>query len=335
MTTCQAILKRSNPNELSARLAGKLLAIILALTLVMGLLICGIDHAFAGGFNPIVKRDVMVKDENVKLGDVFDGLQQNADFVLAPAPQPGQELVWNTSTLLRIATAFDLPWRPANGDEVHIRRDAALVDAGTLKAIVRDHLAGNGDAGMYNISFTTDIPEIVVPNTGTPQIQVADFNIQPLGGTFSAIVKVSDAGGAHAQTVNLRGVAERVIRVPVLKTDLHNGQIITAENVDYVTRKAVTIGPNVVRTPEELIGSTPRRNLNAGDLIRPDALEMPQLIARGDLVTMVFKQGGMFLTARGRALEDGAMGQTIKVSNSVSNRTIEGRVTATKEITIN
>jgi flagella basal body P-ring formation protein FlgA len=43
----------------------------------------------------------------------------------------------------------------------------------------------------------------------------------------------------------------------------------------------------------------------------------------------------MYLTARGKALDDGAMGQAIKVSNTGSNRVIEARVTAQKEVTVN
>jgi flagella basal body P-ring formation protein FlgA len=341
MTAYQATLKRSNPHELSPRLAGKLLAIILALTLVVGLLVCGIDKAFAAPLAadihtaPAPKPDVMVKGENIRLGDVFDGVTQNADFVLAPAPQPGEELVWNTPTLLRIATAFDLPWRPQAGDEVRIRRDASLVDSGTLKSMIRDYLSRDAGSDSFNVSFTSEVPEIVVPNNGTPRIQLADFNMQPLGGTFSAIVKVSDAAGQHAQTVNLRGVAERVITVPVLKSAMHNGEIIQASDVIYVTRKASAVGPNFVRTADELVGTTPRRALPAGELIRPDTVQAPQMVSRGDLVTMVFNQNGMYLTARGRALEDGALGETIKVANSNSNRTVEARVTNVKEVTIN
>lgn len=333
MTTYDIAFKRSNPNALSARLATKLLAIIFALTLVMGLLVCGIDKAFAG---PMPKTDVLVKGEKIRLGDVFDGLQQNADFVLAPAPSPGEELVWNTPTLQRIATAFDLPWRPADGDAVRIRRDASLVDSATLKAVVRDHLAGAGDlADTYNVAFTSDVPQIIVPGDNTPRIDLTDFNMQPVGGTFSAVVKVSPAEGGTPQVINLRGVAERMVRVPVLKADLRNGQIIGASDITWVMRKAATLRPDAVRDENVLLGATPRRAIAAGELIRDDSFEMPRMVTRGDLVTMVFNQHGMFLTTRGRALEDGAMGQTIKVSNTGSNRTIEARVTNAKEVTVN
>ncbi len=329
------VMKRSNPNALSARLAGKLVGLILAITLVMGLLLCGIDRAFASTLNPVPRGSVTVTGEKIRLGDVFENLEKNADFVLAPAPQPGQELVWNEPTLLRIATAFNLPWRPEQGQEVRIRRDAELVDSATLKAVVRDHLATDtGDAESYNVVFTGSVPEIIVPGGTTPDVTLADFNMQPVGGTFSAIVKVVGLG-AKPQLINLRGVAERLVRVPVLKTGLRNGDIIRAENIIWTTQKSNTVRADTIREAEMLIGSTPRRSLSAGEPVRNDSIEMPRMVSRGDLVTMVFSQHGMTLTARGRALEDGASGQVIRVSNTGSNRTIEGRVTGNKEITVN
>lgn len=333
--TATATFKRTNPNELSANLAGKLLVIILALTVVAGIVICSANKAFAASFNPVPRADVAVKGHNVTLGDVFEGVSQNAEFVLAPAPQPGEELVWNSATLLRIATAFDMPWRPQGDDQVRIRRDASIVDSGTIKSVLRDHLTESGDPAMYNISVTSDVPQIIIPNNGTPRVDVADFNMQPVGGTYSAIIKVSDADGKNQQTVNVRGVAERVISVPVLKKDKRNGEVINQNDIAYVTRKASTVGPNVIQSAGEMIGSTPRRAIAAGVVISPNDLQMPQMVSRGEMVTMVFDNNGMRLTTKGRALEDGAMGQSIKVSNSGSNRTIEGRVTGAKQITVN
>lgn len=322
------VLKRHNPRELPVQLAGKLLIIILALTLMM----CGATRAFA---NPMPKLDVTVKGEHVRLGDVFDGLTQNADFVLAPAPGPGQELVWNQATLLRIATAFDLPWRPDSDAQVHIRRAVTLVDADTLRAVVRDYLAEQDvDQNVsYKISFSTMVPEIIVSSESAPSVRLADFNLQQAGGTFTALFQVSSNG--KTQNVDLRGVAERMIRVPVLNRDVRNGDIITPENISWTMEKASTMRKDTVRNANDLIGSTPRKSLTAGELIRSESVQMPRMVGRGDLITLVYNQNGMFLTAKGRALEDGAMGQAIKVSNTSSNRTITARVTADKEVTVN
>ena len=332
MSTALTFAKRSNPNALSPRLASKLLALIIALTLVLGLLLCGVDKAFANPLSP--RLDVRVAGDSIKLGDVFEGLEQNADFVLAPSPAPGQELVWNKPTLLRIATAFNLPWRPQENSEIRIRRAATLVDGETMKAIVRDHLATVGEDDTFNVKFTSEAPEVVVDGDITPDIQLVDFNMQQPGGTFNATLKIT-GGTALPQTVNLRGVAERMVRVPVLKRSMKNGDIIGQNDISWTTEKAATIRRDIVRDTTALIGATPRRGLSAGQTITDQDLQMPILVSRGDLVTIVFRQNGMYLTAKGRAMEDGAMGQVVKVSNTNSNRQLEAQVTNTKEVTIN
>lgn len=331
MSTALTISKRSNPNALDGRLASKLVAIIIALTLVLGLLLCGIDQAFANPLAP--KPDVRVADENIRLGDVFEGVQ-NADFILAPAPAPGEELVWNKPTLLRIATAFNLPWRPQEDAQVRIRRTATLVDADTLKAVVRDHLATVGTDDTFNVTLTSELPQVIVDGDVTPDVRLVDFDMQPAGGTFSAVLKVS-GGAAQPQTVNVRGVAEHMVRLPVLKRSMKNGDVIGEYDIGYTTQKAATLPRDVVRNAADLIGATPRRSVSAGELVGNNDLQMPLLVSRGDIVTMVYRQNGMYLTAKGRALEDGAMGQLVKVANTNTSRQIEAKVTNNKEVTIN
>lgn len=51
-------------------------------------------------------------------------------------------------------------------------------------------------------------------------------------------------------------------------------------------------------------------------------------IRRGDTVVIVYVAPGVQLTTRGKALSDGAIGQSVKLTNLQSNRTIEAIVTA-------
>lgn len=50
-------------------------------------------------------------------------------------------------------------------------------------------------------------------------------------------------------------------------------------------------------------------------------------VRRGDMVTLVYEAPGLSLSMRARALEDGAVGQSVRLLNTSSNRTIEGVVT--------
>ena len=50
-------------------------------------------------------------------------------------------------------------------------------------------------------------------------------------------------------------------------------------------------------------------------------------VRRGESVTLVFRAPGVMLTTRARALEDGAIGQNVRLMNTSSNRTIDAVVT--------
>ena len=50
-------------------------------------------------------------------------------------------------------------------------------------------------------------------------------------------------------------------------------------------------------------------------------------IRRGESVNLVYEAPGMSLAMRARALEDGAVGQSVRLLNTSSNRTIDAVVT--------
>jgi flagella basal body P-ring formation protein FlgA len=50
-------------------------------------------------------------------------------------------------------------------------------------------------------------------------------------------------------------------------------------------------------------------------------------VRRGEMVSLVYLSPGIELTTRARALEDGAVGQSVRLQNTTSNRTIDAIVT--------
>jgi flagella basal body P-ring formation protein FlgA len=63
-------------------------------------------------------------------------------------------------------------------------------------------------------------------------------------------------------------------------------------------------------------------------------LQKPVAIARGSMVSVVLKTPAMLLTTQGRALDDGAIGDVIRVLNTRSNMTVQGTVSASGEVIV-
>ena len=71
-----------------------------------------------------------------------------------------------------------------------------------------------------------------------------------------------------------------------------------------------------------------RRSLRPNSPIRINDVEKPRIVKKNTLVSVIYKVGTLNITFRGRALEDGALGETISVLNSRSRRTIQTIITA-------
>lgn len=81
-----------------------------------------------------------------------------------------------------------------------------------------------------------------------------------------------------------------------------------------------------IATPEEAVGLEARVALYPDRPIRPEDLVPPALVARNQIVELVYQRGGLSISAEGRALERAAAGATIRVMNTLSRTTVSARV---------
>jgi flagella basal body P-ring formation protein FlgA len=281
-----------------------------------------------------LKENSIVTGDTITLGDVFYGLPHGEDKVLGIAPQPGRDMVLNARTLLRIAVAMDLPWRPAtNADQVVLSRAATIVDRETIDIVLKEKLAMEGLTGNYKIVLAAMPDELVLPPDEQASVEVDSFTLKPDKSWFEATLAAPSIANP-IQKIKVTGTVQNMIKIPVLKEALRHGTLISKYDLDMIEIREADLGPETIINAEELIGMTPRRVMIAGQPIRATEVEAPKIINRGDMVTMIFKKGALTLTAQGKALQPGTKGDAIRVVNTGSNKAVEGIVTAAKEITI-
>jgi flagella basal body P-ring formation protein FlgA len=116
------------------------------------------------------------------------------------------------------------------------------------------------------------------------------------------------------------------VDVAVLKADVARGALIAEDDLEYKPIPLVRANASVVRAITDVAGKEARRALKAGELIRTSDLKRPTMVAKGSTVTMLFEAPGMRLTAVGRALAEGAEGDTITILNPTSYRKVEAVV---------
>ena len=75
-------------------------------------------------------------------------------------------------------------------------------------------------------------------------------------------------------------------------------------------------------------GMEARRVLRAEDALSAFDLRHPVVVSKGQTITMTFDAPGVQLTAMGRAMSEGGIGDTVTVQNPASFRMINAVVTA-------
>ena len=118
------------------------------------------------------------------------------------------------------------------------------------------------------------------------------------------------------------------IRVVVPAHDIARGDTISETDLTYTTVDGAALMSGIPTRIDEVKGMQTRRMLSAGQPFRGDDLRKPIVITKGQTVTMQFVLPGVELTAMGRAMSEGGIGDTVTIQNPASYRMISGIVTA-------
>lgn len=309
----------------------RIIVLVLSITFGIIFLFAGARAALAANLKTIS----VISGDTLKLGDVFDGLsEEKSAHILGPAPQPGQDMVLNASTLMRVALALDLPWRPAtNADQIIVRRAATIVAESDIRSVLTQALKDKGLQGDFNLLVTGAMPQMVLPPDLSSTVEATAVKFDPAKNWFEISLAAPSADTPLIRA-SVMGRIQRMASIPVLKDTLRNGDIIGKADIIWIDIEEKDIQPDNILKEEDLVGLTPRRIITAGKPLRDNELQRPQMVSRGDFVTLIFQSGPMTLTAKGKALQDGANGDLIRFVNTASNRTLDGIVSGDHEITV-
>jgi len=112
------------------------------------------------------------------------------------------------------------------------------------------------------------------------------------------------------------------VRIVVPAHDIARGDTIGESDLSYATVDGAALMSGVPTKMDEVVGQQARRTLSAGQAFRGDDVRHPIVVNKGQTVTMQFEAPGVELTAMGRAMSEGGVGDTVTVQNPASFRMI-------------
>jgi flagellar basal body P-ring formation protein FlgA len=122
--------------------------------------------------------------------------------------------------------------------------------------------------------------------------------------------------------------------VVVAARPIARGQLLNPSDLETETRDTSRIHKAYYTDPKSLRGLKARRSIAAGRLLYPNLLQRRQLVKRGASVQILASQGQLQVRMKGKALDNGARGDRVRVRNLSSGREITGEVVASGMIQV-
>jgi flagella basal body P-ring formation protein FlgA len=147
---------------------------------------------------------------------------------------------------------------------------------------------------------------------------------------FTVIYRVD---GRTVKSVTVRGKLLVQSDVVVAQRALKRGTLVGAGDVS-LERLDVSRIREPIFSLDQAVGKLVVRNVRVGQAVEQKNIEMPPVVAKGGFVKIVARRGTMLLTAVGIALEDGKMGDVIRVQNNSSKKIVMAQVVGPDQVEV-
>jgi flagella basal body P-ring formation protein FlgA len=168
-------------------------------------------------------------------------------------------------------------------------------------------------------------PLVVEPNAATA-LRIVQFNYDPRSQRFDASIDMPGSAVTRKKAARISGYLYESVEVPTLARAFSRGEIIRDGDIEMQRRPKAELTADTLRNTAAVIGHAARRDLRAGVPLRVSEMMKPELVGRGDTVTLTFESPGVMLSVRARAVESGTEGDVIPVTNPQSKRTVQATV---------
>jgi flagella basal body P-ring formation protein FlgA len=251
-----------------------------------------------------------------------------ADILMGRAPWPREEIVIDRPTILGRLASHGIAAgnvQLSGADKVVVSRNEKTISAGEIARAAEAALQRRRppvEGCRWRV--LREPQAMIVPGFALMSLEAALVPHEITGEAKMEVAAVADGRRLGSQTVLFK--LSYLHREAVAKSDLAPGTVLVPDNVE--------IRPVTSDVPAPVDWTAPYglalvQAVRAGGVIRPTILRSPRatvVVRRGENVVMRV-QGACFLVrGLGQAMEDGKVGDAIKVRNIDSGRTIVAKV---------
>ena len=214
-------------------------------------------------------------------------------------------------------------------DSIFIKRTARIIDKEAFEAIFKDYILDNAPWESDQIVFERiNTPASVALPKGDLDLEIDEKHNKDFIGNLSILVDFKVDGDSQRKIL-ISGRISVIKEVLKASSNINRGDIITAEDIVLVSEKCKHSRKNPITNTNDIIGKRATRRIQADQVIQTGMFEVPPAVEKGGRVVIKAENNNLLITAMGKALEEGCVGDYIRVMNVSSGREIIAMVKRT------
>lgn len=284
-----------------------------------------------------------VRSKMIRLGDVSEIKGEDAQLVeklkaimLGKAPLPGEMREISAHYIEVKVRQKDID--PADvklylPEKIEVVSEAVEVSPQKVEGIIKQFILKKMPWHPEQVTIRVSPVKSIALATGNVTYEVVPRKREDYLGTTNLSL-VFMVNGRVEKKLWVNTYIDVTKEVVVSNHSLRRHYVITKEDIRLEKMYLAELPANVITSPVEVIGKMTRRVIDPNLPIRINFLEVPPLVKRGDLVTIVAESDTLKITTQGIVTEDGCEGEMVRVINTNSRKDVYARVVDSRTVEI-
>ena len=271
-----------------------------------------------------LRGDITARGDVLTLGDLVENAPEAAKGKpLFRAPALGAAGTIQARRIAEAVAGAGLgPVETGGRSQINVQRAARRVAGPEIEAALKRVLESvyGLDPKLVALRLDGDAPVLLAPLDLDGQAVALDLAYDARTRRVSALVSL----GERQASLRVAGLVVELREIAVLTRAVGRGERVAEADLSVERRPREAVPADAVAAPAA--GEVAQRALAVGAILKAGDTAPPELVARGEMVTLVYEAPGISLSMRGTSNEAGRLGATVSVVNAASKKVVQGTV---------
>lgn len=217
-----------------------------------------------------------------------------------------------------------------NAQATSLQQEIISTSEAFLEQITAEYLSDNQISGRHQIKIGRLDPRLRLPACSIPLLASLESPAQPVGRVTLRIRCDSQA----PWTIFVPAHVNLYREVAVAQRSMPRNTVVQQADVQLIERDVSSLRQGYILNLDHVVGQKLTRPVQPNQVFSANLLKAAAAVNKGDQVVISANGSSMFVRMPGVALEEGAIGQQIRVRNTRSKRIIHARVTGPGQVEV-